>query len=303
MHARSSRSVTRKSCPISSANFASAADVLVVPSTAALSRIARWTAGSWSTRAAMRARSVPGSSAASGQVAASAASSTRNSGLPPPRSTSASTPRSSGRPARGGEHAADQVEAVRALERAQGHLHDERPFDRRRPHHVRIGPLPRDEEERAVAQRTHDDGEVVAQHRVGPLQVVHPQHRHAGLGVAAQHLGDHCRQPVAGAGGVEAVELRRVAEQEEADVEEALSSASPGVNPQTSWARCSIVRRTVSALASRSSPKRPVRPVTTGAHTSCSPYGAQAVRTTIASASSASTISSASRSCRLRARR
>ena len=121
-----------------------------------------------------------------------------------------------------GQHAADQLEAVGALERAQGHLDDERPFDRRRPHHVRIGPLPGDEQEGAVAQRTHDDGEVVAQHRVGPLQVVHPQHRHARLGVAAQHLGDHGRQPVTGAGGVEAVELGRMAEQEEADVEEAL---------------------------------------------------------------------------------
>ena len=73
------------------------------------------------------------------------------------------------------------------------------------------------------------------------------------------------------------------------------SSGSPGVRPQTSWARRSMVRRTVSAVASRSSPNRPVKPVTTGAQTSCSPYGAQAVRTTIASDSSASTISSARR--------
>ena len=122
----------------------------------------------------------------------------------------------------GGEHAADQLEAVGPLERAERHLHDERPFDRWRPLHVRIGPLPGDEEEGAVAQRPHDDGEVIAQHRVGPLQVVDPQDRHAGLGIATQHLGDHRRQPVASAGRVEAVELRWMSEQEETHVEEAL---------------------------------------------------------------------------------
>ena len=65
-----------------------------VPSTAALSMIARCGAGSWSRRAAMRARNDPGSSESSGQEAASPASSTRNSGLPPPRATSWETARS-----------------------------------------------------------------------------------------------------------------------------------------------------------------------------------------------------------------
>ena len=66
-----------------------------------------------------------------------------------------------------------------------------------------------------VAQRAHDDGQLVAQRRVGPLQVVHPQHRHAGLGVAPQHLGERAGDGVAGAGRVEPVERRRVAEQED----------------------------------------------------------------------------------------
>ena len=89
--ASSSRSARSNSWSISLANVASAPIEPRWPSTAAFSRIDRWGRSSWSMRAAIRARSEPGRSAPLPQSAASAASSTRNSGLPPPRSTSAST--------------------------------------------------------------------------------------------------------------------------------------------------------------------------------------------------------------------
>ena len=85
-----------KSWPIAWANRASEPMESDDPRTAALSMIARWDDGSWSMRAAMRARSEPGSADPAPHVAASAASSTRNSGLPPPRSTSSAIVRSLG---------------------------------------------------------------------------------------------------------------------------------------------------------------------------------------------------------------
>ena len=113
--------------------------------------------------------------------------------------------------------------------------------------------------------------------------------------MAAQHLGDHCRQPVTGAGGVEAIELGRMAEQEEAGVEEALQLGVARRQPPDLLGP--LLHRQPHRLGTGVTlqPEEAGQGRHHGAHTSCSPYGAQAVRTTIASASSASTISSANR--------
>ena len=111
------------------------------------------------------------------------------------------------------EDPAHELGGIVDAERAEWHLEDERTFDRRRPHAVRIGPLPRDEQERQVRERADDHGELVAEGRIGPLQVVHPHHRHPGLSVAAQHVGHRHGDCVASPGGVEPVERRRVSQQ------------------------------------------------------------------------------------------
>ena len=112
------------------------------------------------------------------------------------------------------EDPAHELGGIVDAERAEWHLEDERTLDRRRPHAVGIGPLPRD---RAGTAGPRASATITASWSrragIGPLQVVDPQHRHPGLGVAAQHVGQRHGDGVASPGGVEPVERRRVSEQ------------------------------------------------------------------------------------------
>ena len=121
------------------------------------------------------------------------------------------------------------VVASSRFERPERDLHDERSLDRRRPDDAAVGPLRRDEQERQVRQRAHDDAELVAQRRIGPLQVVDDEHGHRRLGVAPHHLGQRDLDGVLGPGGVELVERRRVPEQVADDVEVSAASRVVGV--------------------------------------------------------------------------
>jgi hypothetical protein len=88
-----------------------------------------------------------------------------------------------------------------------------------------------DEEERQVRQRPHDHAELVAQRLVGPVQVVDHEHREAPHRLAAHHVGERDLDGVAGAGGVEAVERRRVPEEMGDGVEVATDGPVVGLQP------------------------------------------------------------------------
>ena len=108
----------------------------------------------------------------------------------------------------------------------------QRPVEKgRRPEQIVVGALAGDDKERQVGQRANDDGEQVADHRVGPLQVVDQQDRHPRLGMAAHRVGDHAADAVADAGLVELVELGGMAEQVGDDAEQALDQIVAGEHP------------------------------------------------------------------------
>ncbi len=115
-------------------------------------------------------------------------------------------------------------------ERAERDTQEQRAVEqRRRPHEVVVGALAGDQQERQVGERTDDDGEEVAQRRVGPLQVVDPQHGHPRLGMAAHRLGDDGGDAIAHAGRVELVELGRVPEHVGDDSEQPLDQLVAGL--------------------------------------------------------------------------
>ncbi len=128
------------------------------------------------------------------------------------------------------EEAADQGRRLLDAERAERHLQHDRALDCRWPVDIGVRSLARDHQERQLGQRAHDDAELVAQARLGPLQVVDPQHGHPRLGVAPQHVGERGGDGVACAGRVEAVERRAVAEQEGDRVQVAAHDVVVGVD-------------------------------------------------------------------------
>ena len=110
------------------------------------------------------------------------------------------------------DHRLDERGRVDRAERRQRHPEHERAIElSRRPCQVLVGSLARDEQEREVGERTDDDGHEVAHDRVGPLQVVDPEHRHAGLGVTPHHVGDDAGDPIERGRGVEPIEVGGVA--------------------------------------------------------------------------------------------
>ncbi len=122
--------------------------------------IARCGDGSWSSREAISARSEPGSSEPVGQVAGeagqldeeqrvAAAAVDELVDLAGRRARACCSPRSS--------DVADQRRGVVPVERTERDLQHERAVDVRRPHDVGVGSLGRDEQERQVGERAHDD--------------------------------------------------------------------------------------------------------------------------------------------------
>ena len=119
------------------------------------------------------------------------------------------------------EQHADERTGVADGEGTERHAQQQRPVEQRRwPQQVVVGALAGDQQEWQVGERADDDGEEVAHARVGPLQVVDPQHRHPRLGMAAHRVGDDTGDAIAGAGRVELVEVGRVAEQVGDDAEQ-----------------------------------------------------------------------------------
>ena len=164
----------------------------------------------------MSARSEPGRSDCDGAQIARAASSTRNSGFPPLRSTRSSTRDSSGAAPSPSRSRSRRTSVAASVDEsgASGTRKQQRTVEQRWwPEQIVVRALTRDEQERKVGQRAHDDGEQVAHHRIGPLQVVDPEHRHAGLSVATHRLGDHPGNAVPHAGRIELIELRGVPEE------------------------------------------------------------------------------------------
>ena len=171
--------------------------------------------GSWSRRAAISARSEPGSSDSVGaRWPPSAASSTRNSGLPPPRSTSSATSVSLGLAAAAAfEHPADERRCRPSGQsgpsgtcstsgRSTGGGQAMSPSGRW-PVTSRNG---RSASERTTtASRSRSTGR--------PTAGCRPTAPSCGSGRGAHHLGDAPATDVADAGRRRAVERRRVAEQ------------------------------------------------------------------------------------------
>ena len=223
---------------------------------------------------------------------ARAASSTRNSGLPPPRSTRSSTRASTGRSPSPSRSRSRRTSVQRRRRRADRAGRAAATTGRAGwwPEQLVVGALAGDQQERQVGQRADDDGEEVANPRVGPLQVVDPQHRHPRLGVAAHRLGDHPGDAVPGAGRVELVELGRMAEQVGDDAEQPLEQVVAGLQrPQLRGALFDGAADVVRArLGSRASSV--ARPLQSGDHRLVSPYGEHAVSGTIASSASGVTM-------------
>ena len=156
-----------------------------VPSTAALSMIARCGGGSWSSAGGDQGAQRTGKLGAAAAVGGQPRRARRGTAGCRRRARRARRPRRrhvavarSRMPARA--HTASSRRSG-----PSGTLHDQRAVDGRRPHQIRVGPLRRDEQERQVGERAHDDRQQVAQQRVGPLQVVDPQHGHPRPGVRA----------------------------------------------------------------------------------------------------------------------
>ena len=152
--ASSSRSPRRNSWPISLAKRSSEPMASPVPSTAALSMIARCGAGSWSRRAAISARSEPGSSEPR------AARRRQPGQLDEEQRVAAAAgdelgdrPIARRRPARCARGCRGPASSTSSdAQRAERHLQHERALDRRRPHDVGVGSLARDEQERQVGR-------------------------------------------------------------------------------------------------------------------------------------------------------
>ena len=175
------------------------------PRTAAFSSMLRSSIDSSSSRAATRPRSVSGSPPTSPDACTSEASSSRNSGLPPLRSSSSSS------------HVGVDVAAEQRAHQLGGGLLVERveaqqdrvlaPADRRAPP-LQLGRARRgDEGERLAAELGDDAVEQVEHQRIGPVEVADgdDQRRLADEPLEeGQHRADHL---AAGVGRVDGVEV------------------------------------------------------------------------------------------------
>ena len=187
-----------------------------VPRIAALSRIARWAGASWSSRAAIRARSVPGSATSTSssptrggelgelgeeqRVAAAAVVEPIDAGrcsdaAPATASTSAAVSHSSSGP----------IGSLSVSARSTGGGQSSSSPGR---YAVTIS-------SGLSARLRADQLEQFAQQRVRPLEIVDPDDDRAAHRAQADRRDQRVVQRIAGAGGVERVELRRVPEQME----------------------------------------------------------------------------------------
>ena len=163
----------------------------VTPITEALSSAVRATGDSASTRAAIAARTVAGSSSAFGSSSSAATSSSMNSGLPPAVATTRSIA-----PASDAGSSAPTISAVSpgvsGLERQRRVAdHAGAPV---RPAFEELGPRERDEHDAVVAHVRHEVVDQLEQRVVRPVQVLEHEQERFAFGQMLEQLPDREQQ-------------------------------------------------------------------------------------------------------------
>ena len=111
------------------------------------------------------------------------------------------------------DHRSHEARGVVMGQRIQRHPHGDRMVAGRRPVEVGVVSLRRDDQHRAIDQRSRHPVQQLDDQHIGPLQVVDPQHDRAGPGATAEPFDDQREQDLARLRRRDMIELRRVTEQ------------------------------------------------------------------------------------------